>query len=139
MIEENTIQHLELPSKIESISEIENFIDNLCEQRAIGEDEYGNILIALTEAINNAITHGNQFDANKKVNLEMESTHNQICFTVSDEGNGFDFNQIPDPTLPENITKTNGRGVFLMKSLADEVLFEENGSKTTLKFTVSAN
>lgn len=139
MIEENTIQHLELPSKIESISKIESFIDEVCEQYSISEDHYGNILIALTEAINNAITHGNKLDSTKAVSLNMEANENQITFTVTDEGNGFDFDHIPDPTLPENITKTNGRGVFLMKSLADEVLFEENGTKTTLKFSISVN
>jgi len=139
MIEENTMQHMQLPSQIESISQIESFIDDVCDQFSIGEDHYGNILIALTEAINNAITHGNKFDAAKKVNVEMESNPDEICFTVSDEGEGFDFDNIPDPTLPENITKINGRGVFLMKSLADEVIFDEKGTKTTLKFTISAN
>lgn len=139
MIEENTMQHMQLPSQIESISQIESFIDDVCDQFSIGEDHYGNILIALTEAINNAITHGNKFDAAKKVNVEMESSPNELCFTISDEGEGFDFDNIPDPTLPENITKINGRGVFLMKSLADEVIFDEKGTKTTLKFTISAN
>jgi len=139
MIEENTIQHIELPSKIESISKIENFIDDICEQHTIGEDQYGNILIALTEAINNAITHGNKFNADKVVKLDMETGAQEICFTVCDEGVGFDFDNIPDPTLPENLTKINGRGVFLMKSLADEVLFEENGSKAILKFSLLAN
>ena len=139
MIEENTIQHMQLPSQIDSISQIETFIDDVCDQFSIGEDHYGNILIALTEAINNAITHGNKLDASKKVHVEMESNSREISFTISDEGDGFDFENIPDPTLPENITKINGRGVFLMKSLADEVIFDENGTKTTLKFSMSAN
>ena len=139
MIEENIIQHLELPSQIDSITEIEALIDDVCDRYSIGEDYYGNILIALTEAINNAITHGNKLNPNKKVNLEMETHHNELNFIIKDEGDGFDYNNIPDPTLPENITKLSGRGVFLMKSLADEVAFEENGTKVMLKFTVSAN
>jgi serine/threonine-protein kinase RsbW len=139
MIEENIIQHLELPSQIDSITEIEALIDDVCDRYCIGEDYYGNILIALTEAINNAITHGNKLNPNKKVNLDMETHHNELNFIIKDEGDGFDYNNIPDPTLPENITKLSGRGVFLMKSLADEVAFEENGTKVMLKFTVSAN
>lgn len=139
MIEENIIQRLELSSNIESISEIETFIDSICDKYSIGEDSYGNILIALTEAINNAITHGNKLDPNKKVNLNMETGQNQLNFTIIDEGEGFNFDAIPDPTLPENISKLRGRGVFLMKSLADEVVFEEAGRIVKLKFTISAN
>ena len=139
MIEDNTIRHLELPSQIESISEIENFIEVVCEQLRVSEDNYGNILIAITEAVNNAITHGNKLDASKKVNLEMEVNNKELYFIVSDEGEGFDIDAVPDPTLPENISKINGRGVFLMKNLSDEVLFKNNGSKIVLKFSLSAN
>jgi len=139
MIEENIIQHIELPSKLDCISDIESFIDEICDKYEIGEDHYGNILIALTEAVNNAITHGNKLNPTKKVNLDMETQGNELNFIIRDEGDGFDFNNIPDPTLPENVTKLNGRGVFLMKSLADEVDFEENGKIVKLKFSLSAN
>jgi len=139
MTEHNTIQYLELPSKIESLSKIELLIDEICQTFKINEDSYGNILIALTEAVNNAITHGNQLDPSKKVNLEYETTKNQLSFTIKDEGDGFNYDGIPDPTLPENIEKINGRGVFLMKSLADEVEFEENGALVKLKFNISVN
>lgn len=139
MTENNAIQYLELPSKTESISKVELLIDEICQNFSISQDSYGNILIALTEAVNNAITHGNQLDPTKKVNLEYESTKGELSFTVKDEGSGFDYEHIPDPTLPENIEKINGRGVFLMKSLADEVEFEENGSLVKLKFTLAAN
>ena len=139
MIEENIIQHLELPSKTDSLLEIETFIDSICDKYSIGEDHYGNILIALTEAINNAITHGNKLDPNKKVKLNMSSKNSNLSFVIQDEGEGFDFDNIPDPTLPENLTKLNGRGVFLMKSWADEVVFEAKGTSITLTFSISAN
>lgn len=139
MTEHNTIQYLELPSKTESLSKIELLIEEICQTFKISEDSYGNILIALTEAVNNAITHGNKLDPSKKVNLEYETTKNQLSFTIKDEGIGFDYDDIPDPTLPENIEKINGRGVFLMKSLADEVKFEENGALVKLKFNISVN
>lgn len=139
MIKENIVHHIELASDINSISEIEVFVDNFCENHSIGEDSYGNILIALTEAVNNAIMHGNKLDPSKKVTLGLETHTNELHFVIKDEGEGFDFDNIPDPTLPENISKLNGRGVFLMKSLADEILFEENGTKILLKFSLLAN
>ena len=139
MIQGGIIQHIELSSKLESLSQIEKFIDDVCEQYKFGEDHYGNILIALTEAVNNAITHGNKLDPNKKVNLNMETTTSDVEFTIKDEGSGFDYDNIPDPTLPENLEKLSGRGIFLMKSLADDVIFEENGAIIRLRFSISAN
>ena len=130
-------QHIELPSKIESLAKIELLMEEICEKNGINEDSYGNMLVALTEAVNNAITHGNQLDPNKKVNLEYESNDKEIRFTIKDEGDGFNYNDVPDPTLPENIEKENGRGVFLMKSLADEVSFEEKGRIVKLSFCIT--
>ena len=139
MIQGGIIQKIELQSSVESLSQIESFIDDVCEQYKFGEDHYGNILIALTEAVNNAITHGNKSNPDKKVNLNMETTSKEVEFTVIDEGVGFDFNNVPDPTLPENIEKLSGRGIFLMKNLADSVVFEENGRIIRLRFSLSAN
>lgn len=139
MIQEGIIQHIELSSEVESISKIESFIDDFCEQSQLGEDYYGNILIALTEAVNNAITHGNKLDPSKKVRLNMETTAENIEFIIEDEGVGFDFNNVPDPTLPENLEKIRGRGIFLIRALADDVDFEENGRIVKLKFSISGS
>ncbi len=137
MIEEGTVQKLELSSQLESLSQIETFVDDFCDQRHVSEDDYGNILIAITEAVNNAITHGNQLDPLKKVCLNVQGDTNEVAFTVEDEGKGFNLNDVPDPTLPENITSLRGRGIFLMQNLADDVSFENNGSKIKLKFSIS--
>lgn len=137
MIQEGTMQQLELSSKLESLSKIETFVDEFCDQCCVSEDEYGNILIAITEAVNNAITHGNHLDPNKKVTLNVESSTKIMEFVVEDEGDGFDVNTIPDPTLPENLEKLRGRGIFLMKNLADDISFENNGTKIKLKFSIS--
>ncbi len=139
MIQRGTFRHIELSSKVESLSKIESFIDDVCEQYKFGEEHYGNILIALTEAVNNAITHGNKLDPSKKVNLNMERTPKEVVFIISDEGVGFDYESIPDPTLPENIEKIRGRGIFLMKALSDHVGFEEDGRKIRLKFSITDN
>lgn len=139
MTEEGIVQRLELASQLESLSQIETFVDEFCENYSISEDDYGNILIAITEAVNNAITHGNQLDPNKKVRLVIGGGSEEVKFVVEDEGVGFDLNSVPDPTLPENIEKLSGRGIFLMRNLADEVCFENNGSKIKLTFSTSAN
>ncbi len=119
---------------IENIQIIESFIDNAKEDFEINDDLYGNIMISVTECISNAIVHGNQSNASKMVHLELQLEPGLLRCSIEDEGSGFDFNQLPDPTDPENIEKVGGRGIFLMKHLSDEVKFEEGGKKTVLSF-----
>ncbi|MCS4435782.1 ATP-binding protein [Aquiflexum gelatinilyticum] len=125
---------ISIPSLIENIKIVESFIDNAREKYPINEDIYGNIMISVTECVTNAIIHGNKMDGNKKVNLELHLDENQVEFVILDEGKGFDFEHLVDPTAPENLEKTGGRGIFIMKHLADGIKFEENGRKTILTF-----
>ncbi len=125
---------IQIPSLTENIRMIESFIDNAKERFKLEDDIYGNIMIAVTEAVNNAIRHGNCNDKSKNVALSLSLEENQIRFTVSDEGKGFDFHNLPDPTAPENLEKPGGRGIFLMKHLCDEVSFREDGKVVELNF-----
>ena len=125
---------ISIPSLIENIQVIESFIDNAKEDFAINDDMYGNIMISVTECISNAIVHGNQNDPQKMVHLELQTTPGLLLCVIEDEGNGFDFSSLPDPTEPENIEKTGGRGIFLMRSLSDEVKFELEGRRSLLSF-----
>jgi len=125
---------ISIPSLVENIQIIESFIDNAKEEFEINDDMYGNIMISVTECISNAIVHGNQSDSSKLVHLELQMEPGLLRCSIEDEGNGFDFNQLPDPTDPENLEKTGGRGIFLMKHLSDEVKFEDGGRKTVLSF-----
>ena len=96
-----------------------------------------NVLIAVTEAVNNAIQHGNKQDgnlANRRFCSRQYSTIASV-FLLRDEGPGFDFNNLPDPTSPDNILKENGRGIFLMKNLADKVEFVGEGNEVSLFFS----
>ena len=129
----NTIR-IEIPSLAENIRMIESFIDNAKEKFKLEDDIYGNIMIAVTESVNNAIKHGNKNDKGKNVNLQLVIEESTIRFTINDQGDGFDFENLPDPTAPENLEKSGGRGIFLMKHLADEVHFEKNGSCVKLAF-----
>ncbi|MBS1682305.1 MAG: ATP-binding protein [Bacteroidetes bacterium] len=125
---------IEIPSLSENIRIIESFIDNAKEKYLLNDDIYGNIMIAVTEAVNNAIKHGNKDNSSKNVTLSLSLQDGLIKFRVQDEGNGFNFQQLPDPTSPENISKPGGRGIFLMKHLSDEVDFKENGKVVELSF-----
>ena len=127
---------LEINSDISNISEVEQLIDTVCEDLKLSEDNYGNILIAVTEAVNNAIIHGNKNNPNKKVKIIVDKMTKEVVFSVYDQGGGFDFTNLPDPTAPENIEKPDGRGIFLMKNLADKVEFFENGSKVCITFVI---
>jgi serine/threonine-protein kinase RsbW len=125
---------MHIASRMEGITEVEGLINELCEEFHVDETHYGEILIAMTEAVNNAIVHGNKLDTNKMVNIQVSVEGPVLEFKISDEGPGFDFENIPDPTSPENIEKPNGRGVFLMRQLADSCEFEELGRIAIMRF-----
>ena len=126
---------LQIVSQPQSINIIEKVIDDLKNEFDIHEDSYGNILVAVTEAVNNAIIHGNDCDPAKQVKVSYEVDGDRVMFTVVDEGKGFDYYNLPDPTAPENIEKENGRGIFLMRNLSDDVEFENNGSRVIIYFS----
>ena len=130
-------EKLDIASTSENIRLVERLVENVCEVFNVNEDNYGNILIAVTEAFNNAIYHGNQGNPNKHIKIGFESSEKNIKFSVADEGIGFDYNSLPDPTDPINIDKPNGRGVFLMKNLADKVEFNNNGQEVLLTFNLN--
>ena len=128
---------LQIPSLPENIRIVESFIDNVKEKYAFNHNIYGNIMIAVTESVNNAIIHGNKSNNKKSVHLKLSLEKSRITFIVEDEGKGFDFHNLPDPTLPENLNKPTGRGIFLMKNLCDEVSFKNKGRITELSFYLS--
>jgi serine/threonine-protein kinase RsbW len=128
---------IQFPSLDENIRIVESFIDNAKDKFRLDDDIYGNIMVAVTESVNNAIRHGNLNDKRKNVYLSVVFNENQIRFIIEDEGKGFDFHNLPDPTSPENLDKPSGRGIFLMRHLSDEVSFRNNGSIVELCFYIS--
>jgi serine/threonine-protein kinase RsbW len=130
-------QKLKIDSSADNLRLVERLIEDVCEIYNVSEDNYGNILIAVTEAVNNAIYHGNKGNPGKSVQIGFENLDKKITFTVSDEGPGFDYKNLPDPTDPKNIDKVNGRGVFLMKHLADKVEFNNDGKEVLLTFVLN--
>lgn len=133
----NTIS-IQIPSIVENIRMIESFIDNAKERFNLEDDIYGNIMIAVTEAVNNAIKHGNAGNKLKNVFLSLSLDDSIIKFVVKDEGSGFDYDNLPDPTSPENLEKPGGRGIFLMKHLSDEVKFADGGKVVEMSFYINS-
>jgi len=129
-------QSIKFASELKNIAIAENLIDEISEKHNLSTEIYGNILISLIEAINNAIMHGNLMDAKKKVEFRYEVEGDFVVFHVADEGKGFNFASTPDPTTPENIERPHGRGIFLMHHLADEVKYLRNGAEVMLKFKI---
>jgi serine/threonine-protein kinase RsbW len=127
---------IKILSKIENLRKVEKVIDELSGEFNIGEDIYGNILIASLEATNNAIMHGNKLDESKNVTITFNLIETKLLVKVDDEGKGFDFKHIPDPTAPENIENIDGRGIFLMEKLSDNILFKRNGATVELEFNL---
>jgi serine/threonine-protein kinase RsbW len=130
-------QKLLIPSKSENMVLVEKLVDDVCDLFDIKEEIYGHILVALTESVNNALQHGNKTHPDKHVEVTFKVKDDTLYFTVKDEGNGFDFRSLPDPTDPANIEKPTGRGIFLMKHLADNVSFEDKGAKVVIEFKLN--
>lgn len=115
------IIHIEtdFESDKKAIKLVEPMIQSVKETIPIKTEKFYNILIAVTEAVNNAIIHGNKCDNSKKVFMTVKANYNDIIVTIEDQGFGFDVNSLADPRNPENLLKESGRGVFLIRELTD--------------------
>jgi serine/threonine-protein kinase RsbW len=122
----------EFPSAISLMHSILDYLMKRVEKVGVINPESSNLFIALDEAFVNAVKHGNKFDAEKNVRVSAEVSPKEARFTVEDEGEGFDVNSIPDPTNPENLFKTSGRGVLFIYNIMDEVKYNERGNRLTM-------
>ncbi|PTQ99930.1 serine/threonine-protein kinase RsbW [Mucilaginibacter yixingensis] len=127
---------LQLPSRPASIIQLESLIENIADKHQVADDTFANMMTCLSEAVINAMVHGNQLDADKLVIVNAEVDQRRIVWTVTDEGEGFNPNQLPDPTAPENLEALTGRGVFIMKQLADQCIFNDRGNEIELHFKI---
>lgn len=131
--------NIKFGSRRDNIHLVEKFVEEICDFYNINNTYFGNILLALTEAVENAIIHGNKQNPLKNVYLCFESGPKGLVFEIGDEGKGFDYSNIPDPTdLNVIFNENKGNGIFLIKSLADEVYFSDNGRKLQIIFHVSS-
>ena len=127
-------KEITINSSVENLIFVEKEIEAIFDEFNVSFDLFGNVLIAVTEAVNNAIQYGNRNDVTKQVTVQFQTKNNRLSVTVADQGQGFDYESLPDPTAPENLEKMEGRGIFLMKSLSDGLSFYNEGSKVEMTF-----
>jgi serine/threonine-protein kinase RsbW len=115
---------LKLPSRIESVDESAVFAEKVARDWGYGDDFLSAIDLAVRESVANAVKHGNKFDEDKQVEVVMTDSTEGLELCIRDHGEGFEVDEIPDPTNPENLLKINGRGILFMRSFMDEVGWE---------------
>jgi serine/threonine-protein kinase RsbW len=135
-VQTSELYTLQLPSKPESITLLETLIEQIADKHHVSEDTFANMMTCLNEIAINAIVHGNKLDENKKVIVNAEVDAKRVIWTVTDEGPGFDYDHLPDPTAEENLENLTGRGVFIVKQLADQCIFNSKGNEVELHFKI---
>lgn len=131
------MEKLTLNSDLKNITIVEKFVEEISDAYELQHTHFGNILLVLTEAFKNAVIHGNANDPEKKVTIAFDPVQRGLSFTISDEGKGFDINSIPDPVTAETDENAQkGRGIYVMRSLSDDIKFKENGSCIEITFDV---
>jgi serine/threonine-protein kinase RsbW len=128
------MESITINSDVENLKIVETVVDTLSKKLGIPDEVYGKILISTVEAVNNAILHGNKGDSRKMVKVDFTADGNFFNVTVTDEGEGFEYSNLPDPTDPKNIENLHGRGVFLMRNLSDEIEFNDAGNEVKMQF-----
>jgi len=126
-------REIRIKSSIQNEVIIHDFIEQVCDYYNIYNTYFGNIIIAVNEAVNNAIIHGNENNPDKDVTVLFDSSNGLLCFEITDQGAGFDYNNLPDPIETEN----EKRGLFLISALADNISFKNQGSTIKLEFVIS--
>jgi serine/threonine-protein kinase RsbW len=112
---------LKFPSRIETVGEAAAAVSEFMNRLGLAEDVAFGVDMAVREAVTNAVVHGNKLDDAKIIELKLRNTPAEFEITVHDQGNGFNPNDVPDPTKDENILRTSGRGIFFMRNFMDEV------------------
>jgi serine/threonine-protein kinase RsbW len=122
----------ELPSDLSLMNGVLQYLLERVSRLGLIKPERSNLFIALDEAFVNAVKHGNKNDPHKLVRITAELSPKEACFTVEDEGSGFDIKDIPDPCDPANLFKTSGRGVLLIYNIMDEVEYNAQGNRVKM-------
>ena len=123
-----------LSSDLQNIHKLDALAKQIVEENNMNEERFPNVLISLTEAVTNAILHGNKSDISKEVEILTESYNDGVSVRVSDQGEGFDFQKLPDPTTLINRHELGGRGVFMINQLTDTCSFLDQGSTVEMFF-----
>lgn len=119
--------------------QVEEFVERVLDEYNVSGKLYNRIMVCVKEAVTNSVVHGNKFDAHKQVRIKVTRCHNDLYIKIKDEGEGFDYHNLPDPTVQENIMNETGRGLFIMKHMSDAIEFKDNGKIVQLKINLCCN
>jgi len=128
--------HFSLPSRLQSLAKVEHIVHRIAAAMDLSSDEHDNLAISVTEAVGNAIVHGNKKDPAKRVTVDALMESDRVHITVTDQGSGFDPNVLQNPLEPQNLMKESGRGIFILKNLMDAVDFEISEHGTAIRMTL---
>ncbi len=129
---------LKIKSDLHEIAEVERFVEDICDYYNLYNSYFGNIMVAVTEAVENAIVHGNLQDKDKFVLIHFDFSQKGIKFTIEDQGVGFDYGSIPDATDAQGNPDKKGTGIYLIKTLSDDVHFLDKGRKIQIVFNITS-
>lgn len=133
-------RRMSLPLELSSINHVERFVQDLVTEFKVCQKRYSDILVSVSAAVSNAIRYGHKEHSARLVYIECNLLENaNLKFVISDSGNGFDFNNVPDPTDPNSDEQGGGRGIYLMRKLADKCTFKNNGSEVELEFELGCS
>lgn len=127
---------LVISSELINIDKVRIFLKDVYEEFPLNMRSFNQVFLGISEAVNNAVLHGNNQDPQKNVIIKLNLNGNEMHVEIEDEGDGFCESILFDPTLPASIKCENGRGIFIMQHLADQVYFKENGRKVYIIFTI---
>lgn len=117
---------LEIPSTQNHLALADKFLEEHLRERGLDDDQIADLAISATELINNAIVHGNKLDPDKTVKIILEFQNDHLTISISDQGAGFEPAEIPSPIADENLLKEAGRGIFIVRSLVDDLQIVKN-------------
>lgn len=130
---------IEIPSRYPAARELVSTLGEKLRSAEWSEYERIRVLLAIEEALVNAIRHGNRFDRRKQVKVAYELSSAQIEIEIADEGNGFDPADVPDPTDPSRLTRPNGRGLLLMRRYMSRVDYNPSGNSVRMQVSRKAS
>ncbi len=133
----NNKMEIKIFSDTLQLNEVEKFIQRLFVKHKIKAELFYKVLVCVNEAVINSIQHGNKFDERKKVIIQSYTYNNYLFFRIIDEGEGFNFTNLIDPTTVENISKETGRGIFIIKNISDDITFREKGNIVEFKIKIN--
>ena len=124
---------LVIKSEISELKNVENFLNDIFKEYNLAHKYFNKLYLCITEAVLNAIKHGNKNDKNKNVAIEVDYINEEIEVLIEDEGEGFDINKVEDPTKGSNIKNESGRGIFIIRKMSNMLEYNEKGNRIQFK------